>query len=505
MVFFKKYRLELILGAGIILLYLITRLYNILSLPIFTDEAIYTRWSQIARQDASWRFISLTDGKQPMFVWLDMVFMKVISDPLLAGRLVSVFSGFFSAVGLFFLARELFKNRKIALLASLLYVLYPFSLVYDRMALYDSMVGAFAVWALYFEILLVRLVRLDIALLLGMILGGGMLTKTNAFLFAYLIPLLLILFDFREKNSRQRLLKLAGLSVVSVIIAYGFYSVLRLSPFFHIIAEKNALFVYPISEWIKHPFRFFWGNLKGMFDWLLTYVTIPLVAILVTTLIADYKKYTKEKIFLLLWFLLPFVALALFGKTLYPRFILFMTIPLLVLLAYILFFILSNLKNNIAKIVFLIMMFFLPIRADYYILSDFARAPIPYSDLEQFINSWPAGGGVRESVQFFKEKAEREKIFIGTQGTFGLMPYSMEIYLVDNPNVTIKGYWPISENVPQEVLDASKKMPTYLVFYQPCLACSGVGNAPSSWPVERIARYKQGIGDSYLSLYQVKP
>src|SRR6266571_4238197 len=92
-----------LLGLGVFVLYFFTRFYNILGLPIFTDEAIYVRWAQIAANDASWRFISLTDGKQPMFIWIGMILMKLIHDPLLAGRMVSVIAGFFSMVGLFFL------------------------------------------------------------------------------------------------------------------------------------------------------------------------------------------------------------------------------------------------------------------------------------------------------------------------------------------------------------------------------------------------------------------
>ena len=77
---------KLILISGLLfILYFATRLYNILDLQMFTDEAIYTRWSQIARFDANWRFISLTDGKQPSFVWINMVIMRLVDDPLLAG------------------------------------------------------------------------------------------------------------------------------------------------------------------------------------------------------------------------------------------------------------------------------------------------------------------------------------------------------------------------------------------------------------------------------------
>src|SRR5437879_8874474 len=107
----------LILGfAGLIVLYAFTRFYHLTSsLPIFTDEAIYIRWAQIALHDANWRFISLTDGKEPMFVWLAMITLKFIQDPLLAGRVVSVFAGFATMIGLFFVTNELFKNKKVAL------------------------------------------------------------------------------------------------------------------------------------------------------------------------------------------------------------------------------------------------------------------------------------------------------------------------------------------------------------------------------------------------------
>src|SRR6185436_7623182 len=145
----QKYVKEMSIGVGLFAAYLFLRLTQIMSLPLFTDEAIYTRWSQIAKQDASWRFISLTDGKQPMFVWWDMIFMRFAHDPLLAGRLVSVVCGLLTMVGLFLLGREIFKNKWVGILSAGLYVLYPFALVYDRMALYDSMVGMFTVWSLY--------------------------------------------------------------------------------------------------------------------------------------------------------------------------------------------------------------------------------------------------------------------------------------------------------------------------------------------------------------------
>lgn len=498
--YFKKYKFEIIALLSLALIYLISRFYSILSLPIFTDEAIYIRWAQIAKQDANWRFISLTDGKQPMFIWLMMISLRFIQDPLLAGRIVSVGAGLLTLIGIYFLGKEVFKNNKIGLISSFLYVVFPMSLVYDRMALYDSLVGSFAVWSLFLTILLVRKIRLDIALTLGMIIGGGVLTKTNAFFNIYLLPFSLLLFNWGKEKLKNRLLKWGSLAAVVIILGYGFYSILRLSPFFHIITEKNAIFVYPFNEWLNHPFNFFIGNMRAFWDWVIRYLTWPLL-ILATVSFFINKSSIKEKIVLFLWFVIPFIALGLFGKTIYPRFLFFMLLPLLPLIAYSLLNIYFLVKKKYSFIVFCILFLFLAFKADYLILTDFAKAQIPLSDKEQYLTAWPAGKGVKEAVEFFGKEAEKEKIYIATQGTFGLMPYAFEIYLVNNPNIKIEGYWPIEDKIPAKVIGESRKNPTYFFFYQPCSSCQDAGVAPASWDIKPFWQIKNG--NSYSSVYKI--
>lgn len=502
--FLRKHKLEIIVLVVLILIYLASRFYSILSLPIFTDEAIYIRWAQIAKQDANWRFISLTDGKQPMFIWLMMIILRFIQDPLLAGRFVSVGAGFMTLIGMYFLGREIFKNSKIGLISSALYVIFPMSLVYDRMALYDSLVGTFAVWSLLLIVLLVRTVRLDVALLLGMVIGAGVLTKTNAFFNIYLFPLSLILFSWTGKNIKKRLIKWLGLAVVAVIMAYSFYSILRLSPFFHIIAEKNAIFVYPLKDWLDHPFNFFIGNWKAFWDWLTIYLTYPIIFLILGSFFIT-KAYLREKLVLFVWFLVPIIALTLFGKTLYPRFIFFMTLFLLPLAAISIFKLYKFIKRKWIFYICLLLFFILALRSDYLILADFSKSPITYSDVSQYSNDWPAGGGIKEAVAFFKEEAKKDKIYIATQGTFGLLPYALEIYLVDNPNITIEGIWPLGDTIPKKVLEQSKKMPTYFVFYQPCLTCWPIGTAPRAWNLTNIVlQYKKVHTDIYFRVYRVE-
>ena len=509
----KRFIPEIISSLLLIVVFVATRLLNITSLPIFTDEAIYTRWAQIAKSDSNWRFISLTDGKNPSFIWADSIMMKLIDDPLLAGRLVSVFAGFLVCVGIYFLTREIFASKEknsmrvISLIAVALTVLFPFLLVYDRLAIYESMTAAFFVWSLYFQILLVRRLRLDLAMILGFILGGSVLTKSSGFLSLYLTPVLLLLFNFSDKARKQKLIKFTVLVIVSAVIAYGMYSVQRLSPFFHIIAEKNTIFVHPIGEWLKlqpmDKVANFQRNFMGLWDWFMIYFTPPYALLAVVSFFIS-KRFLKEKILLVAWFVIPFLGLCVLGKTLYPRYILFMTLPLIPLVAYSIYELFSRYKNLALRVAFIVIIAILPLRMMYYVIFDFANAPIPRLDLEQFINGWPAGGGIGESVEFFNNESKKGPIYVATQGTFGLLPHAYETYFLNNSNITLKGYWPINETIPEEIAKEAETKPVYVVFYQDCLHCALPGVAPTTWPIEKIASYKKGIGNTTLTIYKVK-
>ncbi len=491
----------LLVGLGLVLL--ASRLILLNQLPIFTDEAIYLRWAQIALHDSNWRFISLTDGKQPLFIWLVILAMKVIHDPLVAGRAVSVIAGLLTATGLFFLGLETFKSKWIGFVSALLYVIFPYALVYDRMAIYDSLVGTFTVWGLFFTILLARRLRLDIAFMMAFVSGAAVLNKTNGFFTIYLLPFSLVLFDFKQKKWKERVIRYIGLGAVVVILTYLIYSILRLSPFFYIINQKNTLFFYPLQEWLKHPLTYFLSNLSAFNDWYLHYVGLPLTIAVIASLVID-KKYTREKLLFFIWFIVPYMGFALDGKTIYPRYIFPMTLSLLPLVAYTICTLRDRLSRNMWLIVtFLILVY--SIFADVSIMKNFATSVVPHSDKAQYLTDWPAGNGVKESTAFFDKEAAKGPIYLATQGTFGLMPYSYELAFSNNPKVTVKGYWPIDPKIPTEIANAAKKMPTYVVFYEPCPACTYTNQAPVTWPVEKIREYARPDGSIGLTVYKVRP
>jgi 4-amino-4-deoxy-L-arabinose transferase-like glycosyltransferase len=496
----KKKRSWLVAGIIILILialYFVTRLPNITKLPIFTDEAIYIRWSQIGAQDASWRFISLTDGKQPMFTWIMMALLRGIhADPLFVGRLTSVLAGCFSLIGIGLLAYVMFGSIPIMIITALLYIIYPFSLWYDRLALYDSLVATFSIWSLALAIILAKKPRLDFALIFGMVLGLGMLNKTSGFINLYLLPFTLLVFDWGKKDRPKRLLTWMGLILVSVVLSQVIYSILRLSPYFYIINQKNAIFVYPIREWLSHPFRFLIGNLRGLFDWVISYLSWPLFLAVFLPFFALGSRL-KEKIILIIWWIVPLVGLALFGRILYPRFILFMTMPLLLMASLTIYFIFRTIKQSWLKYLIVLCILLPSLYTDMYVIGNPIFAPITGSDRGQLIDDWPAGGGIREAVAILAKEAASQKVEVFTDGTFGLLPYALEIYLVDNPNIKIHGIWPLPTVMPDEILEKAVKSETFVILNQHETPATG-------WPMILIGEYKKGTSNTKsLRLYRV--
>src|SRR5258708_4665518 len=157
--FFEKWKLVLIILGAILVFAFVIRIYHLTILPVFADEAIYIRWSQVMGAEATLRFLPLSDGKQPFYMWVLMFIVRRFSDPLFISRLLSIVSGLGTIVGIFVLTNLLFKNKKIALLSSFLWAVCPIAFFFDRMALVDAMLTMFGVWTLIFAVLTAKLKR----------------------------------------------------------------------------------------------------------------------------------------------------------------------------------------------------------------------------------------------------------------------------------------------------------------------------------------------------------
>ena len=302
------------MGAGIFVLALFLRLYNLTILPIFGDEAIYIRWAQVMRAEPGLRFVPLSDGKQPLFMWVVIPFFKIIHDPLIAARVVSVITGIGSLIGVFVLTKLLTKSLKISLLTSFIYAISPFTIFFDRMALADSMLAFFGVWTLVFSLLTARKIRLDTAILAGFCLGGAFLTKSPASFFAAIIPIALILTDWPKtfKKRFNRLSVYVFLFTFTYVIGFAIYNILRLGVNFQMIALRNKDYVFPITRMLQSPFDPLIPHLRDIVNYFWLMGPSVLVLLIGLGILVGWKLFRKETLILLAWGILPILAVAEF-------------------------------------------------------------------------------------------------------------------------------------------------------------------------------------------------
>lgn len=182
------------------------RIVNLTSWPIFADEAIYIRWAQVMRAEETLRFLPLSDGKQPLFMWVMIPFLKLFTDPLFAGRFLSLLCGLLTMFGIMIFSLFLFKDKRITIFSLFLYAFSPFAVFFERMALVDSMLSMFGLWAFLLSFLSLKYKRTDLAVFSGFSLGAALITKSPALFFVLFLPSVLLLQDWQKREVKKQIL-----------------------------------------------------------------------------------------------------------------------------------------------------------------------------------------------------------------------------------------------------------------------------------------------------------
>ena len=488
--FFKKNfnRKDFLLGLGLVALFFLSRIIFLDKLPIFSDEGIYIHWARVAWHDASWRFISLTDGRQPLQTWGTIPFLKLFPQNLLfGGRMFSVVTGFISLTGLFSLLFFLF-NKKTAFWGAFLYIFTPFFLFYDRIALADSAVNTGFIWILFFSILVVRTLRLDLALFFGLTAGMAMLTKSSVRMFIMLSALApIIIFDKNKKEIVKKTLNYFILFAFVFVIAMVLYNIQRLSPFMHYIEQKNNTFVMPFSEFIKSPFAVFLPNLKLIPNYVFSEMGWLTGFLGVIGLVMLLKNDLSLGLYFSIWLFAPYFAIACLSRVIFPRYLIFFATLLTIFSAYLL----SNLRSRLIKYVFLIIFLLISSFYAYGFYFNPSAIPFPEIDKGQYVEGETAGWGAREIMEHARVKSKEKQVVILAEGDFGLIGDVLNVFLRDDDKINIRGFWPLNEKV---LFDNQKELKENLIY----VVFSQRKDFPTNWPIKLIKKYdKPGNRTAY--------
>ncbi len=473
-----KFRIEEKLFPICLLCYFITRIYGLTSLPIFVDEGIHIQWaSEMWRGDLGGILRPLLDGKL-LQIWLTALVIPWSLDPLWASRFVTVFFGSLTLWGCYEIGRILF-NKTIGLVSAGLYIICPFVLFYDRMALADGILSAFSTLTLLWSISIIKEPKKEYVWLLGVSIALGILTKIFPGIVLLSTPLIVWLcLPKRKKTSLWRYFRNVYLLAIGV-------SLIPICIFFKKttqIVEKSVL--APTSFDFLQNFS---SNFKMASEWLWAYWTPTVMILGMIGFIMALVKKQREAILLLILVLFPIVVLGGISRIWFPRYILFVTVPFLILASWSATHLKSILEAWVMRLpwqyerwqvqitlslIFFAIIFFPARRIDYYLWTDPSRAPLPRIERIQYIEEWPSGYGVKEAAVYLLQEAVKhpEGIMV-VHHEFGDTTNSgLRVYFMKDPAIKVQRLGLNRAESFLSLLELAKNNPTFVLLSRPALS-----------------------------------
>lgn len=456
----SKFFLTILILLG---LYFLLRLINLTILPIFADEAIYIRWSQLIISDwQRYLFFPLNDGKTPLQMWLMIPFLKFFTDQLFAARLLSVFFGAGQLIVMIKLM-SLFNHKKNAQLFTVLMTIFiPGFILINRFALIDTQLTFFLSLSFYFAYKSLEIFQRKISnfgtfklsnllakifspalFFSALFFSLALLTKFSAILFLpVLVTLLFYFWPITIASKREKIVHL--LSCLTILIVIGFLAgclllTLKISPVFPQLFSRGGDFLYSLSDFFAHPVSIIHHNLQLFSQTLSNYLTS--IVFIFSFVFAIYLWPQDKKPALLLLSGLAFLSpILLLGKVIYGRYLL-PVLPFFILsfnlsLAY-----LHTILSKILKTILLCAFFLISGYFTYTALFNPAKMLLTADDSLQYLNEWSSGYGIAETISLINQFKSQVPTLVLTEGSFGTLPDALLVYYFnqDVNNLKIEG------------------------------------------------------------------
>ncbi len=414
----------------IFVLFFLIRIFQLTKLPIFNDEAIYLDWGWRETHEPGYLFYSLYDAKQPFLMWLFGISETLFSDPLFAGRLVSVLFGVLSAIGLYKIGQKI-RNKKAGIIAVFCYLIIPIFTFYDRQALMEAAIGSIGIWIFYYLLLMRKTQAKRYPVLIGLLLGIGFMIKSQALLFFTPLLILGLLSLLKQTEKTSIILKKHSL------VLFTFFCtiiLLLLQPEYWKTLSLNSKYVLTIPELLHFPFQLWVSTLLANLSIIFFFVTpgvMLLSSVYIISVIRRRSKATKDEMLLVFWFIVLLFLQTLLIKGTSQRYLV-SYLPFVSLFSA--FTITSIAKPLFQKASYLL---FLPaiLLSILQILNPvsyifFMEKLTPYAELG-YIRGYTAGVLVNDVVSFLEKEGKKEKIAIGIAKNAGnpesaLMAYSQK-------------------------------------------------------------------------------
>ncbi len=493
----------------------------LLLLPVFADEAIYIHWAQLILDDAQrFAFFSMADGKPPLFMWLLSMMLRMIPDPLFAGRFLALLIGLATVTVMAKLTRLLSKRSTTAILTVVFISVLPFWFFYHRVALMDGLLvlclALSFLTTIQISVITLRAKKtpykvIPHILLLALFYGAALYTKTPALFAIPSLALSPLLAWAVEEDNEQRRHSVKKILVSMLYVGFGgflggcLFLFLRVSSFFGALFSRSQDFTFTFSELLMREFRYvILESLPRVVGWLASYLTLPVL--LIPLLGLFYSRKRKTIGILIIQAMLFAIPLIGFGRVLWPRY--FLPVALFYTLASVLSFetILAHTRMRLFGIAMIALTLLSSAVFIFPALLDPAQIPFVAADRTQYLTEWSAGYGNLEIATFIKERHallptnSSKKIVVLTEGSFGTLPDGLTMYFQgDNalPGIEIEGIGVSVSALPQEFLSRANQDEIYYAVNSHRLGLVNQDN------LQLIFEFKRPSPGPSLLFYQV--
>jgi hypothetical protein len=319
-------------GAVVVVVYLALRLPLLWRFPPHTDESLFAFWALTGYEDPAERWLPLSLGQNPMQEWLGMGLIAAGIEPLTSLRLLSLLAGLLAMGTVAWLAREL-AGRDAAVASAGIWAVLPFMLVYGVVGVADPIIAALAALAMALQWALARRARLDLAIVLGVVLGVGLLVKLTMMSAVWLVPLAALVFDWRRERLAVRLARWLGCLALAGAVAWALYQVLRLSPLWPGLAEarEHALARHGLGVFLDDPGFWIernWTQYRLAFR---GYLTVPVIVAGAVGLALTLRRSPRVGLYFLGWIALPLAGIVALAGEPFLRWLLVVVPPIVAL------------------------------------------------------------------------------------------------------------------------------------------------------------------------------